>query len=68
MALGWSGVTVSPMTLAPVLEAGVLRFEPHEGGLPCRVVTAVDSAAFAETWLAAVAAVRLQAVEAKERA
>ncbi len=56
VAVGWSGVTVSPMTLEPVLEAEVLRFEPYEDGLPCRVVTAVDGAAFAETWLAAVEA------------
>ena len=54
VALAWSGVTVSPMTLEPVLEDQVLRFEPHPAGLPCRVVTAVDGPAFAETWLRAV--------------
>lgn len=54
VALGWSGVTVSPMTVAPVYDDHALRFEPHENGLPCRVVTAVDGPAFAETWLTAV--------------
>lgn len=54
VALGWSGVTGSPMTVEPVLEDQVLRFEPREIGLTCRVVTAVDGPAFAETWLRAV--------------
>lgn len=56
VALGWSGVTVSATKLAPVLEDEVLRFEPHEDGLPCRVVTDVDGPAFTETWLRAVEA------------
>lgn len=54
VALGWPAVRVSPVTLRPLLADDVLRFEPREDGLPCRVVTAVDSQAFTETWLTAV--------------
>jgi purine nucleosidase len=56
VALGWSGAVVEEMRLRPVLEAGVLRFEPDREGRPARVVVDVDGVAFAETWLAAVEA------------
>jgi hypothetical protein len=56
-ALAWPGATVEELRLRPVLENGVLRFDPHAaGGRPMRVVVDVDGPSFAEAWLAAVEA------------
>jgi inosine-uridine nucleoside N-ribohydrolase len=56
VALDWPGVTVVERCLRPVLEGETLRFQPDADGRLMRVVTAVDGAAFSETWLAAVEA------------
>jgi hypothetical protein len=55
VARGWPGAEISTMALRPVLEEGVLRFAPGDGGRVVRVVTGVDGAAFADMWLSAVA-------------
>ncbi|HWB71705.1 MAG TPA: nucleoside hydrolase [Egibacteraceae bacterium] len=54
VALSWPGVVVKAVTLGPVLEEDVLRFQPDDGGKPVDVVIDVDGPGFAETWLAAV--------------
>jgi purine nucleosidase len=54
VALGWPGAVVEEMRLRTVLEGGVLRFQPDDGGRLTRVAVDLDGASFAETWLAAV--------------
>jgi purine nucleosidase len=56
VALDWSGVTIEEMALRPILEEGVLRFEPSDDGRPSRVVVDIDGSAFAETWITRVEA------------
>ncbi|HET8682246.1 MAG TPA: nucleoside hydrolase [Micromonosporaceae bacterium] len=56
VAAGWPGAVVEEMRLQPVLDAGVLRFQPSAQGRPVRVVTDIDAAGFTESWLAAVEA------------
>jgi purine nucleosidase len=56
VALGWSGAVVEDVRLQPVLDAGVLRFQPDPGGRPTRVVVDLNAASFTESWLAAVEA------------
>ena len=58
VALGWPGAVVEDVRLQPVLDAGVLRFQPDPGGRPTTVVVDLDAAGFAEAWLAAIEAVR----------
>jgi len=55
-ALGWPGATIEAMTLRPVRDGEILRFEPDPAGRPTRIVTAVDGDAFAGVWLAAMEA------------
>ncbi len=54
VAVGWSGVSTTELRLQPVLESGVLRFAPVDGGKPVRVVLDVDGSAFASAWLTAI--------------
>lgn len=54
VALGWSGAAVETIPLQPVLDDGVLRFQPDEAGRPTRVVFDLDGPNFTETWLTAV--------------
>jgi inosine-uridine nucleoside N-ribohydrolase len=56
VALDWPGAVVQEAHLLPVLEAGVLRFQPDPGGRPTRVVVDLDAASFTESWLGAVEA------------
>jgi inosine-uridine nucleoside N-ribohydrolase len=55
-AVGWPGAVVDDVCLQPVLDAGVLRFQPDPAGHPTRVVVDLDAASFTEAWLAAVEA------------
>lgn len=59
VALAWPGAVVQEMSLRPALSGDVLRFQPDQAGTPVRVLTHVDSDAFAETWIAAVEAAQL---------
>lgn len=61
VALGWSGGTVVDVPLLPVLDGNALRFQPDERGRRLRVMTDVDGAAFAQTWITAVEAVQRHA-------
>jgi inosine-uridine nucleoside N-ribohydrolase len=62
VALGWDGVTIETVPLAPVIEVGThggkgdgwLRLRVDPDGRPFRVVTAVDAARFAAYWLEAL--------------
>ncbi|MBA2415649.1 MAG: nucleoside hydrolase [Geodermatophilaceae bacterium] len=56
VALDWPGAVVAGMTLAVVVEDGVLRWDSRPDGRPTRVVTEVNGPAFTETWLTAVEA------------
>jgi len=56
VAIGWPGAMVEDVCLQPVLDAGVLRFQPGRAGHPTRVVVDVDAASFTESWFAAVEA------------
>jgi purine nucleosidase len=54
VALGWPGATTATVHLRPALDAGVLRFEPVDTGMPVTVVLDVDGTDFADTWLRAI--------------
>jgi inosine-uridine nucleoside N-ribohydrolase len=54
VALGWKGARVQPISLLPVLEGDVLRFERSPDGRPARLVTDVDGPAFVEHLLTAI--------------
>lgn len=54
VAAGWPGATIEPMKLMPMLEDGVITFEPHPEGRDVDVVTAIDTDAFRETFVAAI--------------
>lgn len=56
VALGWAGARVEEQRLRPLVEEGVLRFEPAPDGRPVRVAVNVDGERFTETWLSAVEA------------
>ena len=56
VALGWPGAVVEEERLRPVVEHGVLRFQPDPTGRSTRVLVDLDGPAFTETWLSAVAA------------
>jgi hypothetical protein len=56
VAAGWPGVAVRRRRLRAVLDGGVLRFAEAADGRPTGVLQDVDGEAFAEAWLAAVAA------------
>jgi purine nucleosidase len=56
IALGWSGAEIQEMRLRPLLENGVLHFQPDPRGRPVRIVTDVDGEQFRERWLNAVEA------------
>ena len=53
---GWEGATIHQLRLQPVVDGGVLRFQPSAGGRLMRVVAELDGASFTETWLGAVEA------------
>ncbi len=54
VALGWDGVDVREVRLRYSVEGGFLHEREAADGLPVRLVTAVDTAAFADAWLRAV--------------
>jgi inosine-uridine nucleoside N-ribohydrolase len=54
VALGWDGATVEQVPTRLEVREARLVMTRQAGGLPLRVVTAVDGPAFAEAWLAAV--------------
>jgi inosine-uridine nucleoside N-ribohydrolase len=56
VAVGWTGAVIQELRLRPVLEGGVLRFQPSEGERLMRVVAELDGTSFTDTWLAAVEA------------
>lgn len=56
VALGWPGATMRDIRVQPVLDGGVLRFQPDKAGRALHVVTDVDGEAFTDTWLTAVEA------------
>lgn len=57
IAAGWDGATIERANVMPVVEDGVLHFErDDERGRPVDVVTAIDTASFRETFLAAIEA------------
>ena len=53
VAVGWSGATTEDVRLRPVLEGGVLSFQPDPMGRLIRIVVDVDSAAFDKRWMSA---------------
>lgn len=55
VALGWDGVTIETVALAPTLEDGWLRLRSDPNGRAFQVVTAVDATRFAAFWLDALA-------------
>ncbi len=58
VALGWPGAGTERLRLTPAhTPGGNLVFEPDPAGRPATVVTRVDAAAFAETWLSAIEAI-----------
>jgi purine nucleosidase len=56
VAAGWPGAAVDEMRLRPVVEDGVLRFQPEPAGRLTRVLVDLDGPGFSETWLSAVEA------------
>jgi inosine-uridine nucleoside N-ribohydrolase len=50
VALGWDGVTIEELQIAPVMRDGNLVLAPG-GDKPLRVVTSVDAAALADAWV-----------------
>ena len=56
VAVGWAGARHQTMTLKPVLDAGVLRFAPHDRGRVTDVVVDIDTDDFTERWFSAVEA------------
>lgn len=61
VAAGWPGAVVEELTLRPVLEGGVLRFQGDPRGRRMRVVVDLDGERFTETWLSAVEAAQRSA-------
>jgi hypothetical protein len=53
---GWEGAVVEEQRLRPVVDGGVMRFQPDQDGQLTRVVVDLDGEGFTETWLAAVEA------------
>jgi purine nucleosidase len=51
VAAGWTGAVIQELRLRPVLEGGVLRFQPDPDGRLMRVVADLDGASFTDTWL-----------------
>ncbi|MET0666381.1 MAG: nucleoside hydrolase [Acidimicrobiales bacterium] len=54
VAVGWPGATLERVRLRPRFVDDALAFVRDESGPAHRIITAVDAAAFAETWLEAV--------------
>lgn len=54
VALGWPGAVVGEQSLRTVVEDGVLRFEPGQGGRGIRVLADLDGESFPGIWIAAV--------------
>jgi hypothetical protein len=54
VAAGWAGATMEEIRLAPVLDAGRLRFAPAERGRATTVVVDMDADDFTERWFAAI--------------
>jgi purine nucleosidase len=54
VAAGWHGATVEAIKLKPVLDNGVLRFDPDEHGRATKVIVDIDAADFTERWFQAV--------------
>lgn len=56
VAVGWPGAALEDRRLQPVLDVGVLRFQPDPKGRLIRVVVDLDADSFAESWPTAVEA------------
>lgn len=54
VALGWGGVELRDVRLRYDIEGGFLHEREAADGVPVRLVTAVDAAAFAQVWLRAI--------------
>jgi purine nucleosidase len=54
VAAGWPGATIEEIPLLPVLDDGVLRFDPNERGRTTDVVVDIDSADFTARWFEAI--------------
>ncbi len=60
-AMGWPGAAIEERRLRTVVDEGVLRFDPaNGGGRAVQVLVDVDSEAFTQTWLTAVEAAQRQ--------
>jgi purine nucleosidase len=55
IAVGWPGANIEQRRLVTRVEGGVLRFIDDPSGRPHQVVTSIDSTAFDEVFLSAVA-------------
>ena len=51
VALGWDGVTIETIFLAPTVAEDWIRMLPDSTGRPFQVVTAVEAARFSSYWL-----------------
>jgi inosine-uridine nucleoside N-ribohydrolase len=54
VAVGWAGATIEEMNLQPMLDDGVLRFEPGDRGRAAKIVVDIDATDFTGRWFAAV--------------
>jgi hypothetical protein len=48
------------MSLNPVIDGNILRFDRDPNGRPIRVVTDIDGLGFTEVWLAVIEAAQVQ--------
>jgi purine nucleosidase len=65
VALGWDGVTIDSLPLRVTVEGGWLHERVSVDGIPTRVVTQVDGAAFDRLWLNVVTTGRVKMEEHK---
>lgn len=56
VSLGWLGAVVEEMSLRPLVDNDVLRFEPDDDGKRIRVIVDIDGTGFAESWITSVEA------------
>lgn len=56
VALGWSGATVEPARLVPVIRNDAFQLVRDRAGRSMQVLTGVDGDAFTDTWITHVAA------------
>ena len=54
VAAGWPGAVTEQIRLSPIVDTGVLRFEPDERGRATNVVVDIDADDFTDRWLTAV--------------